>query len=111
MKRTGSFLVVLALSQAVPMRLRAEDNVPRRLPAREVLVTAVRSTGYQVSCGAAGLLGLCGMSRPRARAYQLEPGRDTYEYNAIQRLAGMIADRMEAGTWKNLKLRFKIILE
>ena len=111
MKRAWSILVVVALSLAGSASLRAEDAVRPRVPAREAFAAAIRAGSYQVSCGVASPLELCGFSRQYALAYQLDPGRDTYEYNVFQRLAGMIADRMDAGSWRNVKLRFKIILE
>ncbi|MBI4425331.1 MAG: hypothetical protein HY554_16500 [Elusimicrobia bacterium] len=75
-------------------------------------MASVRHSGYRVSCGAGRFLGVCGQRQHETRSpYRTTSPRDTYQYNAFQRLAGMIADRMEAGNVGNLKIRLKIILE
>ena len=67
---------------------------------------------YDMSCDGGRTLSLCGLPGHRwTSVYQTGPGRDTYEYNAFQRLAGMIADHMDAGIWGDLRFKLKIILE
>ncbi|MBI5200429.1 MAG: hypothetical protein HY925_02485 [Elusimicrobia bacterium] len=79
---------------------------------QDVLLQAVRHAGYRLSCTGLRSLGLCGASRQASQSvYKGAGNRETQQYNAVQRLAGMIADRMEAGHVGNVKLKFKIILE
>lgn len=112
-KNLPKFFLLLAVSLSLVSPVWAQDAVNESTPdTRSVLLEAVRHTGYRVSCSSPRLLGLCGQSRQQARSlYQSGTARDTYQYNAFQRLAGMIADRMEAGHVGNVKLKFKIILE
>lgn len=114
MKTTPKFFLLLAVALSlVSVPVRAQDAVNESMPeSRGALIAAVRHTGYRVSCSAPRVLGLCGASQRDHRSlYSTSASRTAPQYNAVQRLAGMIADRMEAGAVGNVKLKFKIILE
>ncbi|MBI4348359.1 MAG: hypothetical protein HY553_16070 [Elusimicrobia bacterium] len=111
--KTPMVLVLAATLSFLSLPAVAQDAVNESTPeTRNPLLEAVRHTGYRVSCSARRVLGLCGASRQGVRSmYRAEPAREHHQYNAFQRLAGMIADRLEAGAVGNVKLKFKIILE
>lgn len=66
-------------------------------------------------CGLARSLHLCpAMPRPASGVSELlirTRRPDQQSYNRLQRLAGALADRMEAGQMGPVKLKFKVILE
>lgn len=68
------------------------------------------ASAYRLSCGFPGNLDLCGAPHKPAARYPDPLTREQDEYNGFQRLAGMIADRMEVGSVGNVKLKFKILL-
>ncbi len=106
-------LVLSAILSLSSLPAFAQDAVNESTPqTSQALLSAVRHAGYRLTCTGPRFLGLCGASRQASQAvYRSSPARDNYQYNAVQRLAGMIADRMEAGHVGNVKLKFKIILE
>ena len=112
-KNLPKFFLLLTVSLLPLAPAFAQDAVDESTPeTRSMILDAVRHVGYRVSCSSPRVLGLCGQSSQQARSfYQAGSARDTYQYNAFQRLAGMIADRMEAGHVGNVKFKFKIILE
>lgn len=111
--KTPMVLVLAALLSAVSLPAFAQDAVNESTPqTQSALLDVVRHAGYRLTCAGPRFLSLCGASRQLAQTvYRTDSGRDNYQYNAVQRLAGMIADRMEAGHVGNVKLKFKIILE
>ena len=79
--------------------------------ARGSVLADLRETGSRLSCSSSRVLEICGsQGQSRAPRYKAAPAQDRH-FNAFQRLAGMIADRMEAGNVGNVKIRFKILLE
>lgn len=68
------------------------------------------ATAYRLSCGSPSSLDLCGAPPSSAVRYSERFVREETEYNSFQRLAGMIADRMEAGSLGSVKFKFKILL-
>lgn len=67
-----------------------------------------------IGCEAARSLQLCPTGplpgRPRL-SVPARPRRADQDYNRLQRLAGAIADRMDAGSIGSLRVKLKIILE
>lgn len=111
--RTPMVLVLATALSLLSFPAAAQDAISESTPqTREVLLGVVRHAGYRLTCAGPRFLGLCGASRQASQAvYRTATARDNHQYNAVQRLAGMIADRMEAGHVGNVKLKFKIILE
>lgn len=111
--KTPIVLLLAASLSLLSLPAVAQDAVDESTPPTpNPFLDSIRHTGYRVSCSSPRVLGLCGASRQGARAsYRAEAAKDQTHYNAFQRLAGMIADRMEAGAVGNVKLKFKIILE
>lgn len=111
--KTLSFLLLAVLFPFLGGSARAQDAVNESMPeSRGSMLAALKHTGYRVSCSAPRMLGLCGASSRDSRSiYRSSHSSGAPRYNAVQRLAGMIADRMEAGAVGNVKLKFKIILE
>lgn len=115
MKSTlSSFFFLLSLAVTLLAASAAAQDVVDSSPDNVAgLIETVVRTGYQVTCSAPRALGLCGgETRNSSRGlYQGAATREIQQYSGIQRLAGMIADRMEAGHVGKMKLKFKIILE